>query len=36
LLADGIIGPLSIRPEADRARLAAHTVVLPAALPARA
>ena len=36
LLAGGIIGLLFIRPEADRARLAAHTVVLPAALPARA
>jgi MFS transporter, ACS family, D-galactonate transporter len=36
LLAGGIIGLLFIRPEADKARLAAHTVVLPAALPARA
>ena len=36
LLAGGIIGLLFIRPEADRARLAAHTVVLPAAMPARA
>jgi MFS transporter, ACS family, D-galactonate transporter len=36
LLAGGIIGLLFIRPEADRARLAAHTVVLPAAFPARA
>ena len=35
-LAGGIIGLLFIRPEADRARLAAHTVVLPAAVPARA
>ena len=36
LLAGGIIGLLFIRPEADRARLAAHTVVLPVAVPARA
>ena len=36
LLAGGIIGLLFIRPEADRARLAAHTVVLPAAVPVRA
>lgn len=36
LLAGGIIGLLFIRPEADKARLAVHTVVLPAALPARA
>jgi MFS transporter, ACS family, D-galactonate transporter len=36
LLAGGIIGLLFIRPEADRARLAAHTVTLPVAVPARA
>jgi MFS transporter, ACS family, D-galactonate transporter len=36
LLAGGIIGLLFIRPEADRARLAAHTVLLPVAMPARA
>jgi MFS family permease len=36
LLAGGIIGLLFIRPEADRARLAAHTVMLPVAVPARA
>jgi ACS family D-galactonate transporter-like MFS transporter len=36
LLAGGVIGLLFIRPEADWARLAAHTVVLPAAFPARA
>ncbi len=35
-LAGGIIGLLFIRPEADRARLAAHTVMLPVAVPARA
>jgi MFS transporter, ACS family, D-galactonate transporter len=29
LLAGGIISLLFIRPEADRARLAAHTVMLP-------
>ena len=36
VLAGGIIGLLFIRPEADKARLAAHAVVLPAAVPARA
>jgi ACS family D-galactonate transporter-like MFS transporter len=36
LLAGGIIGLLFIRPEADRARLATRTVVLPATEPARA
>ena len=36
LLAGGIIGLLFIRPEADRERLAAHAVVLPPRLPARA
>jgi MFS family permease len=36
LLAGGIIGLLFIRPELDRARLAAHAVVLSALRPARA
>jgi len=36
LLAGGIIGLLFIRPEADRKRLAAHAVALPALQPARA
>lgn len=36
LLAGGIIGLVFIRPEADRARLAAHSVMLPVAVPARA
>jgi MFS family permease len=36
LLVGGLIGMLFIRPEVDRARLAAHTVVLPVAMPARA
>jgi len=36
LLAGGIIDLLFIRPEADRSRLAAHTVMLPVAVPARA
>ncbi|HEX9327466.1 MAG TPA: MFS transporter, partial [Reyranella sp.] len=36
LLAGGIIGLLFIRPEADRARLAARTATYMAALPARA
>jgi hypothetical protein len=36
LLAGGVIGLLFIRPQADRARLAAHTVMLPVAMPARA
>ena len=35
LLAGGIIGLLFIRPEADRARLAGRTIVLPMAAPAR-
>jgi MFS transporter, ACS family, D-galactonate transporter len=36
LLAGGIIGLLFIRPEADRARLAARAATLPAVLPLRA
>jgi hypothetical protein len=36
LLAGGIIGLLFIRPEADRLKLAAHTVTLPSLRPARA
>jgi ACS family D-galactonate transporter-like MFS transporter len=36
LLVGGIIGLLFIRPEADRARLATHTVSLPPLQPARA